>query len=174
VSTYLTSNSSQSLIHSQTFDFTLAAPGPNPARQDAPHPHEAIVDPTGNYVLVPDLGADLVRVFQVDKATKKLTPVDPLVAAPGSGPRHAVFGKFPRGKRHRDNAGQGLFMYLVAELANSVTVYEVNYLPNGTGLKFEEVQVMDTFAGKPIPPGAGAGEIALSVSQLPILHPPAS
>ncbi|RWA03833.1 hypothetical protein EKO27_g11273, partial [Xylaria grammica] len=44
----------------QQFKFNMTAPGPNP-RQNAPHPHAAHVDPTGKFLLVPDLGADLIR-----------------------------------------------------------------------------------------------------------------
>lgn len=55
--------------HVQDLTYTLAEPGPNPTRQDAPHPHEALLDPTGKYILVPDLGADLVRIFSYDAET---------------------------------------------------------------------------------------------------------
>ncbi|KAI9772581.1 MAG: hypothetical protein M1839_002433 [Geoglossum umbratile] len=138
-------------------NFTFAGPGPNPERQEAPHPHQIVVDPTGNYILVPDLGSDLVHVFSINKATGELTKRDPpLKAEAGSGPRHAVFGK------------GGSFFYLVSELANSVTVYKATTLPNGAGMKFDLVQKTDSFAGafakagKPVPTEAGAAEIALS------------
>jgi 6-phosphogluconolactonase (cycloisomerase 2 family) len=163
VTTYLVAKSSKSVTPLQTFTFTLPAKGPNPDRQEAPHPHQAIVHPNGNFVLVPDLGADLVRVFSVDKNTKKLTEVDPLVAAPGSGPRHAAFGKMQLIKRGKGMADEGLFLYLVSELSNTVTVYKTSCAPGGAGLKFEQVQVTDTFAGKPVPSSAAAAEVALSV-----------
>lgn len=57
--------------HVQDLTFTLSEPGPDPGRQEAPHPHEAILDPTGKYILVPDLGADLVRVFSFDEKTNQ-------------------------------------------------------------------------------------------------------
>lgn len=75
----------------QEFVFTLAQPGPNPSRQDAPHVHEVVLDPTGKFVLAPDLGADLVRVYSIDAVAGTLTECPALVAAPGSGPRHAAF-----------------------------------------------------------------------------------
>ncbi|TVY86954.1 putative 6-phosphogluconolactonase, partial [Lachnellula willkommii] len=49
----------------QNFQFTLSAPGTIPDRQDAPHPHEALVDPTDQFIVVPDLGADYIRVFSI-------------------------------------------------------------------------------------------------------------
>jgi 6-phosphogluconolactonase (cycloisomerase 2 family) len=64
----------------QTFMFNLTAPGTNPSRQDAPHPHEVILDPTGSFIVVPDLGADLVRVFSVDPKTSLLTETNPFLA----------------------------------------------------------------------------------------------
>lgn len=90
VSSWLLNGGGQFSLN-QIFPYTLSAPGPNAARQDAPHEHEAILDPTGQYVLVPDLGADLVRVFSWDQTTLKLKQLDPLHATPGSGPRHAAF-----------------------------------------------------------------------------------
>nr|POE90089.1 putative 6-phosphogluconolactonase [Quercus suber] len=135
----------------QNIPFTLAQPGPNPGRQEAPHEHEAITDPTGQYVLVPDLGADLVRVFSYDASTSVLSPLDPLQAAPGSGPRHAAFWT-PTGSSKT-------FFYLVAELASTVTGYSVTYLPNGGGLQFDEVYNSTTFGSQPLPAGNAPAEI---------------
>ncbi|KAI9765214.1 MAG: hypothetical protein M1840_007706 [Geoglossum simile] len=153
VSTYRIDGELQSF---PAIKFDFGAPGPNPSRQEAPHPHQIIVDPTGDYVLVPDLGSDLVHVFNVDKTTLQLSARDPLQVEGGSGPRHGVFGK------------DGSFFYLVAELANSVMVYKATALPDGAGMKFDFVQKTDTFAGafekdkKAVPSTAAASEIALS------------
>src|SRR5256885_5289354 len=100
--------SSGHITPSQTFTYTLSGPGPVPNRQEAPHLHEAIVDPTQQYILVPDLGADLVRVYAIDQKTNALCDKAPLQAKPGSGPRHAAFTLDPI-------AGHYVF-YLVAEL----------------------------------------------------------
>ncbi|EME38985.1 hypothetical protein DOTSEDRAFT_57285 [Dothistroma septosporum NZE10] len=118
--------------------FTLDKSGPDPDRQDAPHEHEAITDPTGQYILVPDLGADLVRVFCWDDETLKLQALEPLQATSGSGPRHAAFYT-PYG-----TAGGTTYMYLVAELAGTVTAYSVSYLPNNGGLSFTELSNSST------------------------------
>jgi 6-phosphogluconolactonase (cycloisomerase 2 family) len=77
----------------QSFTFTLSAPGPVPDRQNAPHPHEALIDPTDSFVVVPDLGADLIRVFSIDPSTSLLKESTPFPATPGSGPRHGAFLK---------------------------------------------------------------------------------
>ncbi|EFQ33185.1 uncharacterized protein GLRG_08329 [Colletotrichum graminicola M1.001] len=136
-------------IKSETFN--MSAPGPNPSRQDAPHPHEVFLDPKGQFVLVPDLGADLVRVFAVDGAN--LVAVDSLTAAPGSGPRHVEFLVTPEGKT---------YLYLISELANSITAYDVTYRENKT-LGFTEVYSGSTFGeGANAPAGASGAEIWIS------------
>lgn len=150
VTTWLT-DSKGSLEKLQQVAYTLASPGPNPDRQDAPHEHEAILDPTGNFIVVPDLGADLVRVFSVDLRTLLLSAETPLHAAPGSGPRHGVFWR----------SENKTFFYLVAELANTLTGYEVSY-PSTGGLHFKEIFVTGTHGDKPVPAGNAVAEIQLS------------
>ena len=144
----------------QNLDFTLSQPGPNPSRQDAPHDHEAILDPTGQYILVPDLGADLVRVFSYDETTLKLNPLAPLQAAPGSGPRHAAFWN-PYGVASEDST---TYFYLVAELGGTVTGYSVEYLPNGGGLNFTEVYNTSTYGLLKSPQLNAPAEVHVSVS----------
>ncbi|GKT41515.1 putative 6-phosphogluconolactonase [Colletotrichum spaethianum] len=135
----------------QSFTYTLSQPGPKPA-QDAPHPHEAILDPTGQYVLVPDLGADLVRIFAVDQESYQLKPVTPLNVAVGSGPRHASFLV----------TKEKTFFFVLAELGNTVTTYEVKYDCNKT-LSFEEVFSVGTHGPDNIVPvGAAAAEVHVS------------
>ncbi|KAI0431623.1 Lactonase, 7-bladed beta-propeller-domain-containing protein [Xylaria sp. FL1042] len=112
----------------QNATYTLDKPGPNPERQDVPHPHQALLDPTARFILVPDLGADLVRVYQADAGTLALTPIAPLEAAPGSGPRHGAF----------KTGYNTTYYYLVSELANTITGYEVSYNKDKT-LSFSEL-----------------------------------
>lgn len=40
-----------------------------PDPQNQARPHQAVLDPTGEFLVFPDLGADLLRVLKVDKAT---------------------------------------------------------------------------------------------------------
>ncbi|KIN00255.1 hypothetical protein OIDMADRAFT_125399 [Oidiodendron maius Zn] len=134
----------------QEFTFTLSKPGTDPDRQDAPHPHEALVDPTDSFIVVPDLGADLVRVFSIDHATSKLTESTPFNAVPGSGPRHGTFLV----------SGDTTYFFLVTELGNTLTSYTVTY-GKGT-LTFNEVFTSGIFGTKPTPEGAAAAECLLS------------
>lgn len=65
-------------------------------RQSYSHPHGVTVDPTGRFVLVPDLGADRIFVHRFDRQGRALRydrPDEQLhyVAPAGSGPRHVLF-----------------------------------------------------------------------------------
>jgi 6-phosphogluconolactonase len=66
--------------------------GPNAARQDSAHAHQAKFDASGRWLLVNDLGTDAVYVYALDPETGTLAPGGtPVVAtAPGAGPRHLV------------------------------------------------------------------------------------
>jgi 6-phosphogluconolactonase len=73
--------------------------GTGPPRQEAAHAHAAVLDPTGHWLLSPDLGTDRVYVYKFDARTHKLTPApQPSVTFPtGAGTRHVLFlkgGKF--------------------------------------------------------------------------------
>ncbi|KAL1630706.1 hypothetical protein SLS54_000577 [Diplodia seriata] len=143
-----------SLIAEERFPYTLAEPGAVPDRQDAPHEHEAILDPTGQFIIVPDLGADLVRVFSYDSAGA-LTEEKSLETEAGTGPRHAAFWT------GHSYYGNSTFFYLVGELDNSVTTYAVTY-PAAGGISFTEVSKTTSFGDAPEPEGAAAAEIEVS------------
>ncbi|KAI0111492.1 putative isomerase YbhE [Daldinia grandis] len=138
------------LVHNETY--ALEGPGPNPERQEAPHPHESILDPTASFVLVPDLGADLVRIYQADASTLALTPIAPLTVRPGSGPRHGAFTV----------TSEKTYFYLVSELGNTITGYEVIYNENKT-LSFNELFFIPTHGEeRTLPEKTGAAEILVS------------
>src|SRR6202008_3118270 len=85
--------------------------GPNRARQEGPHPHFVITDPSNQYLLVPDLGADQVVIYKTDLDAAQITPHGAGRSPAGAGPRHMKF--HPNGK----------FAYVLNELGVSVTVY---------------------------------------------------
>src|SRR5215470_4737831 len=68
-------------------------PGPDRVRQASSHPHEAVFDPGGRFLAVPDLGLDRIFVFRLDAASGKLAPNDPPFVATRrrAGPRHIAF-----------------------------------------------------------------------------------
>ena len=68
-------------------------PGPWRKEQFGPHPHQAIFDLTGRFVVVPDKGLDKIHVFRFDAARGKLEPCEPphVTARYGAIPRHIAF-----------------------------------------------------------------------------------
>lgn len=147
----------------QTIPFDNSQHGPIKLRQDSSHPHQAIVDPTGNYVLMPDLGLDRVHIFLWDTATSKLKQLKDLVAPPGCGPRHAVFWN-PADPLGAACDACTTYFYLVCELNQHVLSYNVTY-SSGGDLEFKMFDSMLTtgpyYQDKPFSTPA---EIVISVS----------
>jgi 6-phosphogluconolactonase (cycloisomerase 2 family) len=128
----------------------MPGPGPDPSRQEVPHPHEVLVDPTDSFIVSNDLGADLIRVFSIDPSTSALTEVTPFNATPGSGPRHGAFHV----------SGDNTYYYLVSELGNSITGYSVTY--GSRSLTFAEIFSSGIYGNQSTPVGAAAAECLLS------------
>ncbi len=64
----------------------------NAKRQQEPHAHCILPDPTDRYVCAVDLGMDQVVIYQLERETGKLNPTsNPLQVTPGHGPRHLAF-----------------------------------------------------------------------------------
>ncbi|KAI3328800.1 Lactonase, 7-bladed beta-propeller-domain-containing protein [Ustulina deusta] len=135
----------------QQFKFNMTGPGPNP-RQNAPHPHAAHVDPTGKFLLVPDLGADLIRIFSINTTTGRLAACAPGEAEPGNGPRHGAFWV------PDSNSTDGLMLYTVNELGNSVTSWTTSYL-EGKCLALKRQQTLPTYSGSALAVGSKAAEV---------------
>ncbi|URM88779.1 lactonase family protein [Streptomyces sp. MRC013] len=84
--------------------------GPDPDRQEGPHAHQVLPDPSGRWVLTTDLGTDSVRVCALDARDGSLHVRGEVGLRPGSGPRHLAF--------HPD----GAVVYVLHELEPQVTV----------------------------------------------------
>ncbi len=103
-------------------DGTLGAPniirhsghGPNPLRQDRPHPHSVTLSPDNRFVIVCDLGLDRIYSYALDPIAAKLTPANPpfVEAMPTSGPRHFKFGP------------DGRHAYNLTEMGSTVVAYD--------------------------------------------------
>jgi 6-phosphogluconolactonase len=67
--------------------------GPHAARQEAPHAHCIVADPSNRFALAADLGADRVFVYRLDLDGKSLRRVEggDAVMRSGAGPRHIAF-----------------------------------------------------------------------------------
>ncbi|KAF9885223.1 hypothetical protein FE257_000583 [Aspergillus nanangensis] len=151
----------------QVFQFELSQPGAVPDRQEAPHPHQVFLDPTGAFVLSPDLGADLVRVYAIDKASGQLDACPPLNVTAGEGPRHGLFWGQPteasshttqRSARFARQQTDSTTLYVVTELGGNLDTYSVTYPPSGC-LAFRQTGKMVPYAGGALPEGASPSEI---------------
>ncbi|WP_254878383.1 lactonase family protein [Streptomyces sp. NA04227] len=106
-----------------TADGTLAAvpsgilqhegSGPHPRRQQGPHAHQVVTDPSGRWVVSVDLGTDSVRVCALDADGAPLLHRETALR-PGSGPRHLAFHP------------EGRIAYVINELTTSLTVCRWN------------------------------------------------
>ncbi|KAK9327564.1 Lactonase, 7-bladed beta-propeller-domain-containing protein [Lipomyces starkeyi] len=106
---------------SYLFKYNLSHPGPGTnGSQIQSNPHEAIFDPSGQYMFVNDRGADLIYVYHVD-GPYNVTQISTVVLPPGTGPRHTTFRVFNSTRT---------FMYLVSELDNTVRVFSLDGVSN--------------------------------------------
>jgi len=101
----------------------MSGPGKIPSRQDAPHPHHVFPDPTGDFLIVPDLGADLIRINRVDRSSGKLTECGAGKPVPGTGPRHGTFW----------GTGTNTTLFIANELSNSISGWNVKYPSTSSG-----------------------------------------
>jgi 6-phosphogluconolactonase len=67
--------------------------GSNAERQEAPHAHCIVTDPSNRYALAVDLGTDRVYVYRLDIGAKSLRHVEggDAIMRAGAGPRHIAF-----------------------------------------------------------------------------------
>jgi len=104
--------------------------GPNPDRQQGPHPHMIVTAPAGGFILVPDLGADRVVAYHLDHGTGRLVP-EPDAGGrvpPGAGPRHLAFGV------------DGQYAYVLGELDSTLNTFAYDAETGG----LSQVQVVRT------------------------------
>ncbi|KAH8674608.1 Lactonase, 7-bladed beta-propeller-domain-containing protein [Tricladium varicosporioides] len=106
----------------QIYNPTLSKTGPVPLRQDLSYLHQVVIDPTKKFILMPDLGGDMIRVFAIPSHNTALTELAPLVTESGVGPRHAVFW--------RDADGCWFIMFN-GELSQVVYSYKLHYTHRG-------------------------------------------
>jgi len=105
--------------------------GPNPARQEKPHPHSVTFAPDNRFAFIADLGLDRVFSYRLDAARALLTPNDPpfISVTPGSGPRHSAFST------------DGRFFHVLGEIDGSVTACAYDRA-RGTGEPFQHISTL--------------------------------
>jgi 6-phosphogluconolactonase len=92
--------------------FQYTGHGPDEKRQSRPHAHRVTVSPDNRFLLVNDLGLDVIHIYRLDAGAAKLTLNDPPAwqSPAGAGPRALQFHPNDR------------FAYCVTEMASSVVV----------------------------------------------------
>jgi 6-phosphogluconolactonase len=93
----------------------------NPQRQAGPHAHCIVTDANDRYAFVCDLGLDKVMIYNFDPSAGTLAANNPpfIMTQPGAGPRHIAFHP------------NGLFAYVINEMASTLTAYAYDA---GTGV----------------------------------------
>ncbi|KAI2636560.1 putative isomerase YbhE [Hypomontagnella submonticulosa] len=132
---------------------TITVPGtPNPA-QGAHHPHQALLDPTGRFFVIPNLGGDTVLVLDSESDKWEITGNATLPT--GTGPRHGGFL----------SAGDKHYYALASELSNQLFLFELSY--PGNTIAFKQVQAQSTYGTSPPAnaSSAAAGELVVASNQ---------
>lgn len=82
------------------------------SRQNGPHAHSIVTDPTNHYALSADLGTDTIYVYRMDLTQGRLHHHSQVKAEPGAGPRHICF--HPNQKH----------LFVTNEINATITTYE--------------------------------------------------
>jgi 6-phosphogluconolactonase len=104
----------------------------HPERQDKPHAHSILPDPSNTFAVACDLGIDKLLIYRMDLGAGELVKHGEVGVTPGSGPRHLVF--HPNGR----------YAYLACELNSTVLAFTWD----AEGGMLEEFQNIRT-----LPPG---------------------
>jgi 6-phosphogluconolactonase len=113
----------------------------NPQRQEGPHTHSVVLDPTGGYALVADLGLDKIIIYRLEMAdnTLKLRHAGEVTTRPGSGPRHLAYHP------------NGHYLYCTNELDSTLTVFAGD-ASQGTLREVQTVSMLpERFSGQNYP-----------------------
>ena len=178
IANHCTSDGSTVSIHSRTsdgriaeasqiFQYRIRTPGPgtNDSQIQA-NPHQAAFDPSGEFLFVPDRGADALYVYRV-VSSHEVAQIQRLTFPPGTGPRHVTFSVVNKSRT---------LIYLVSELDNTIRVFTMDRFsgsssaPEGTSsdktLRIKQIQVASTLGpgnGRTAPDNQNlASEVAVS------------
>ncbi|MBW8812863.1 MAG: lactonase family protein [Caulobacterales bacterium] len=108
--------------------------GPHRVEQPFPKPHQARLDPTGRFFVVPDKGRDVVESYRLD-AAGKLSLAGSARAQEGAGPRHVAFTPDAR------------FAYVLNELNSTIEAFRFD-TASGALSPFQVLPALpDSFTG---------------------------
>jgi len=108
-----------------------AGTGPDKDRQEGPHAHCIITDPSDKFALSADLGNDKIYIYQFDAIAGKIAPNTPAFGqvSPGQGPRHLIFS--PNGK----------VLYCITEMGSTVSAFNWDGA-KGSLTKFQDITTL--------------------------------
>lgn len=142
------------------------------AQQDSPHPHEVFLDPTGSFLVSPDLGADLLRIYSISASDGQLQECPAVNVTFGSGPRHGVFwtdgtininlSDLSGAITHESQAAAvgKTMLYIANEIGGTMMAFDVAYDRSGC-LDLQKTQTLVPYTGGKMPQGATPAEIRM-------------
>ena len=133
------------------FRYTQATHGPVSDRQEAAHLHCVTLSPDNRFVLVCDLGDDVILAFKISPgATSSIAQPVQIPARAGSGPRHVAF--HPNGR----------WLYCIHELDCTVDLYDWNATSSTPSATLRAESIISTLAAGVAPIGDTACEIVIT------------
>lgn len=106
--------------------------GTDAKRQSQPHIHFAALSPDKTHLAVCDLGTDSIYLYPYTAGNGISLRCERISAPAGSGPRHLAFGK------------DGRYLYVIAEMASSILVYDLRRSP---AVLIQEISARVTLEG---------------------------
>ncbi|RYP68484.1 hypothetical protein DL771_006636 [Monosporascus sp. 5C6A] len=129
-------------------------PGPPAPGQETHRAHQALLDPSGRFFVIPNLGGDSIIV--VDSENDSYAITNTVDVGAGSGPRHGDFVSL-------DGGSQATHYIVATENSNQLVLFALTY--TGATIEFAEVQRLSTY-GPAFPPKdpstAAAGELVIA------------
>ncbi|KAI1780716.1 putative isomerase YbhE [Hypoxylon cercidicola] len=132
---------------------SLSIPGnPSPGRNHH-RPHQAVLDPTGRFFIIPNLTADTLLILDAKDDRYEITNIAPVPT--GVGPRHVAF-----------LTSEGThYLAMVAEFTNELFLFEAKYVSDT--ILLTQIQRQSTYGSTPPrdPSRAAGAEIAVAWNQ---------
>lgn len=131
----------------RTFLDQHAGRGPRADRQEGPHAHCVVPDPSNRWAVSTDLGLDRVTVHALDARAGTLAPARTVAMRAGAGPRHLAF--HPSGRT----------LYVLGELDLTLVTFAFDPATGALGAG-ETVPLLAAAPGAPAASGAAASTAA--------------
>ncbi|KAI0006384.1 putative isomerase YbhE [Xylariaceae sp. FL0662B] len=109
---------------------TLTVPGEPSnatAQQAGHHPHQALLDPTGRFFVIPNLGGDTILVLNAQDDKYEITG-NYTLKTKGAGPRHGGF--------ITTGENQPTYYVLACEISSDLMLFELEYASDTINFKF--------------------------------------